>query len=70
MTSLFCISGDDAETVRLKSISANYSDRKSTIKIELEVSTAYEFGYVLRTLEDIQRDQRKALPKLARREID
>lgn len=62
---LFFLSGDHDESLRLKSFGATSRGGKSTIRIELETTDPYDLGYALSKLSEVQKAQRAPKPTAA-----
>ena len=53
------IFGLPEETLRVKSFSSSTKGTKGVIRIELETSDLFELGFTLRTLDEVQKGQRR-----------
>lgn len=55
----FRIFGLPEETLRVKSFSSSTKGTKGVIRIEIETSDLFELGFTLRTLDEVQKGQRR-----------
>ncbi len=65
--SMFSIYGDPDAELRLKSFSGTSNGSKTTIRLEIECTNHFRFGYALETLQQVKDGQKpqKAPPKKA-----
>ena len=59
----FSLSGGDSEELRLKDFTSVSKGTRTTIRITLETDDLSVAGYALRSLADVQRDQKAAARK-------
>lgn len=58
----FYLQGSPDAKLRLKSFGASSKGARSTIRIELETDDAFELGYALQSLAQVQQEQKPVKP--------
>lgn len=65
----FYIQGSPDAKLRLKSFGATSKGARSTIRIELETEDAYELGYALQSLDQVQQEQKSVKPQTKAKQV-